>query len=974
MPVEQDATGRSVDADASVQGTAGSRARIGRYRVLRVLGEGGMGIVYAGYDDELARAVAIKLLRGGGSSASTSGRGRMRREAQAMAQLSHPNVVQIYDVGEDDGELYLAMELVRGQTLDAWLAEQGPARLRGQRWREIVGVFVAAGRGLAAAHAAGLVHRDFKPSNVLVGQGVVKVGDFGLARGGGDVEIAEERGDGAERVPSSHKLEERMTETGAVVGTPAYLAPEQLTGREVSASSDQFAFCVALHEALFGQRPFAGEDMRTLAANLLTGRRRSVPAGMVPGWVIEVIDRGLAREPSGRWASMDALIAALLDDPARRRRRRVVLGVSAFGVVAVASVLAIREARHRSECETLGSALDEHWNENAQARLGEAFAHTDAPDAAETWARVQPRLDAWAHDWAAARTAACDEGRDDPERGQQRAACLEHERWELEALLDVFAAADRTTVIEAVTAVADLPAVTRCDDLTWLASDASLRVDASSSADEGVALRRDLARVLALERAGRYEESLALAQASVESARALGDRVVEAEALAKLGGIRWRLSDFARAEQDLFAGHVLAGGVEHDPIAYATARDLSWVVGVQLARPKEGRAWLELARMNLVRSGEDPEGEADVFERLGELEDFEGHYAEALAAHERALALREQTLGSEHPAIAESLLAVGRLQGQLGDERALATLERARELAVATLGPDHSTVAAVDTALGVVFFTLGRTDDSVVALRRALEIRERALGPDDLGLANILSVLAAALQMRGELLESLLLLERAVGVFERSLGPEHPDTLTTKSNLATTKAELGQVDEAIASLREAITAAERVLSPDDPRVSAMISNLAYYLAQRGDHAEALRMWRRALEIDEVRLGPMHVDLAGGLDGAANAQLAMGELEASLASANRGLAIREVALPPNDPALASSYDQVALALLALGRVGEAIEQHGRALAIGGAPGKDRGAPSDLTVLRERLARLRGQASQPTPQAQLSPSSP
>ncbi|MCX4242705.1 serine/threonine-protein kinase [Paraliomyxa miuraensis] len=954
--------------------------RIGRYRVLRVLGEGGMGIVYAAYDDELARAVAVKLLRGSGSSASTSGRERMRREAQAMAQLSHPNVVQIHDVGEDGGELYLTMELVRGQTLDAWLAELGPARVRAQRWREILEVFVAAGRGLAAAHAAGLVHRDFKPGNVLVGEGTVKVGDFGLARGDGDGELAEVEdakveGERVEPKPSSHKLAERMTETGAVVGTPAYLAPEQLIGRGISAASDQFSFCVALYEALFGQRPFAGEDMRTLSASLLTGQRRSPPAGLaVPSWVVAVIDRGLDREPGERWPSMDALLAALLDDPARRRRRRLVLGVSALAVVVTASALGIREARHRSECEALGSALDERWNEEERQRIDDAFVQASEPMGAESWARVQPKIGAWAEAWREARMDACDDARSDPERAQQTAACLEHERWELEALLDVFGEADRTTVMQAVEAVAELPEVERCDDLTWLASDASLRADGLGEASVGIALRRDLARVLALERAGRFDEALALAKGSVESARGLGDPVVEAEALAKLGGIRWRMSDFASAEQDLLAAHFLAGRVEHDRVAYATARDLSWVVGARLARPKEGRVWLEHARMNLVRSGGDPETEPDVFERLGELEDAEGHYAEALAEHEHALALREQQLGSEHPAVAESLLAVGKFQAAMGDERALATLERARDLAVAALGPEHPTVAVVDNEIGVALYGHDRLDESLVVFRRALTIRERVLGPNEPGLARILSSLAVVQQARGELLESLILLEQATELLERELGHEHPDTLRARSNLASAKAELGQVDEAIESLRDTLSIAERVLTLDDPLLTAVLANLAYYLDLRGDHAEALPSLRRVLALDEARLGPVHPEIARRLVNLAKSELAAGEHEAALTSARRAVTLSEVALPANALDVAAAHDGLALVLLGLDRADEAIEQHGRAVAISAAAGEAPRDPRDLAGLRAELVRLRVGATPTPPHDDLSPKTP
>ncbi|MCA9712733.1 MAG: tetratricopeptide repeat protein, partial [Myxococcales bacterium] len=297
-------------------------------------------------------------------------------------------------------------------------------------------------------------------------------------------------------------------------------------------------------------------------------------------------------------------------------------------------------------------------------------------------------------------------------------------------------------------------------DLAWLRADVSLPPREAGPADQDLAVRRDLARVLALERTGRYDEALALAEGSLEAAQALGDRVVEAEAQAKLGTIRWRMADFAPAEQALRAGHFLAGRVAHDRVAYATARDLAWVVGVRLARPGEGRTWLEHARMNLARAGEDPERDPELLVMLGELEGAEGRLAEALAAHERALALREQALGAQHPEIADSLVNVGRLQAALGDARALATLERGRALAEATLGPAHPVVATADNELGVLLLGLGRGPEGIAALRQAIEIRERALGADDPGLASMLSNLAAAQAEHGEGEEAVVLLGR----------------------------------------------------------------------------------------------------------------------------------------------------------------------------------------------------------------------
>ncbi len=286
--------------------------RVGRFSILTRLGAGAMGVVFAAYDEILDRKVAIKLLKGGAGDPDR--KARLIREAQALARLSHPNVVAIHESGEHDQQIYIAMEFVRGRTLDdALLALGEDARAR--PWKAVVDLVLAAGRGLAAAHGAGLVHRDFKPQNVLVGDdGVVKVADFGLARAA----IAELEAPTATDDAGASLLESPLTRVGALVGTPAYMAPEQLEGGLVSPKSDQFAFCVALFEALSGERPYRGDSLAALldalAAGLPAGERRL--GG--PAWLEAALRRGLARDPEARWPTMDALLDAL-DADARAR-------------------------------------------------------------------------------------------------------------------------------------------------------------------------------------------------------------------------------------------------------------------------------------------------------------------------------------------------------------------------------------------------------------------------------------------------------------------------------------------------------------------------------------------------------------------------------------------------------------------------------------------------------------------------------
>src|SRR6218665_1994848 len=306
-------------------GTPGPGARVGRYVLLRRVGEGGMGVVFAAYDPDLDREVALKLLKPGAVT-DAEARGRLVREAQALARLSHPNVVIVHDVGQDDDTVFLAMELVRGRTLRHWLAEAP------RPWREVLSRFLQAGQGLAAAHAVGLVHRDFKPDNVLLGDdGQVRVTDFRLARAGPSLLSPPEPWEREAPAPGGDTL------AGVRQGTPAYMSPEQWRGLRADARSDQFSFCVALYEALFGQRPFAGgttgERVRALREGRVTPPPRGsrVPRGAcVPGAVPIAVRRVLAVEPASRHPSLDALLARL-ESGSRARRWRWVAALATGG-------------------------------------------------------------------------------------------------------------------------------------------------------------------------------------------------------------------------------------------------------------------------------------------------------------------------------------------------------------------------------------------------------------------------------------------------------------------------------------------------------------------------------------------------------------------------------------------------------------------------------------------------------------------
>jgi serine/threonine protein kinase len=288
------------DVEARLFGDEVAPTTVGRFRIVRRVGVGALGIVYAAFDPALHREVALKVLRADRTGGGEGGdRERILAEARAMARLAHPHVVTVHEVGVHEGRVFIAMELVDGETLREWLAQP-------REWPEVLPVLLAAGRGLAAAHAAGLVHRDFKPDNVLVGRDArVRVTDFGLARASaGDV----------------------LTTT--LAGTPAYMAPEQHDGLPCTPAADQFAFAVTACEALYGRRPFAGDDAAAMAAAkrapLASVARAASP---VPPRIERALLRGLAPTPDARWPSVTALLDALEHDPRRKTRRVVALVV-----------------------------------------------------------------------------------------------------------------------------------------------------------------------------------------------------------------------------------------------------------------------------------------------------------------------------------------------------------------------------------------------------------------------------------------------------------------------------------------------------------------------------------------------------------------------------------------------------------------------------------------------------------------------
>lgn len=353
-------SGRAVDSDErpvaqahSEPGNAPPRARaasagddsrlgegdvLGRYQIVERIGQGAMGVVYRAVDRNLQRPVALKLLRMRAYTASdrhATARARLMREARSMAKLSHPNVLTVYDADHVDGRDYIAMEFIEGRDLAGWLDEQRAGKATGRPdWQRVLDIYLAAGRGLAAAHRAGIVHRDFKPHNVLMSDdGRVLVTDFGLASMG---RVDDEHEDPAS-LATDPGWDPTLTETGSILGTPAYMAPEQHLGDKVDTRADQYSFCAALFQGLYGILPYRGRNLLALRAAVETGEIATPSAdSKVPSRLHAALLRGLQYEPDERYPSMDELLTAL--EASARSRRVAWFGV---GLVALAVIVAL---------------------------------------------------------------------------------------------------------------------------------------------------------------------------------------------------------------------------------------------------------------------------------------------------------------------------------------------------------------------------------------------------------------------------------------------------------------------------------------------------------------------------------------------------------------------------------------------------------------------------------------------------------
>ena len=852
---------RTIAADDVVDPTPRliAGAAVGRYVLQTRLGEGGMGVVWTAHDPELDRPVAIKLL----TSSRSDSQARLLREAQAMAKLAHPNVVAVFDVGLHAGQVYVAMELVAGVTLRAWL-DADPRR----PWRSILDMFLQAGRGLAAAHAVGLVHRDFKPENALVGEdGRLRVLDFGLAALRDAPGLTAPHATLRPHEPGNlhtssvsaalgvSMLASQLTQVGAVMGTLAYMSPEQHLGAPVDPRSDQFSFCVALYAALYGQRPFVGNTAAELALRVVEGDLRPPPrAARVPRRIARALTRGLQAEPARRHPSMPALLADLSREPWPRRHRWLLGGVAAALLGAGATAL-LQPAPAR--CEDPAAAWAPFWNDDARAGLRARHVASGQPFAAAAADGFIARVDAYLDEWSALRARACDEHHRgalaDVHHARQR-ACLDRLLHRVGATIAVQRSADATAVTHAIAAAEALPPVSRCADAEALLAEVA-PPDDPALAETIDRLAAAVVRADAESESGRYRRAREMLLAILDQPALARHPPTHALARFTLGEVLSGLGDFKLARTQYTEAHWVALAASADDTALLAAASLPYTLLEELGEREAGLQWLRTGEALLARNGRrGSDADLALLGARSGLAIADREYGRAVEYAREALDLAEARGGPDTLRTAHQLVALAqalRADGQL--EASLAAYDRAHAIYSASVSPEHPWLARITNNRAI---TLELVDPprALAEYARARDLLERSIGGDTVMLAAILSNLGELQVRAGDTATAELNVRRAVALYEASLGPV-PRTAHALNALANLLIRTHQPRPARDVAMRSLEILTRTLGPESYEVTYPLHSLAVAERLLGDCVAATRHFRRTLAVSERHLGP-----------------------------------------------------------------------------------------------------------------------
>lgn len=816
---------RSFARVAATLGLATEAPRIGPYPIFERIGSGGMGVVYSGLDRSLGRRVAVKVLH---RPDDPEMRARLEKEARTLARISHPNVVTIHGVGIDRGKTYLAMALVDGEDLRTW-AQRTPRSVE-----RVVEVFMAAGEGLVAAHAAGVVHRDFKPSNVLIDRrGRVRVADFGIASVGATPEQRRDRGD---------------FETQGAAGTPAFMAPEQYEGGTIGPAADQFALCSSIVDVLTGSLPYDATGARTLAECKAEGRLRAPDPQRVPARLWSVLRRGLAPEPGERWPDLRTLLTHI-ERAMRPPYRRFVLAAS-LGAVAVAATIAAfastpapAPVTEPDPCTGFAEQADALWDAPTRARIERAFAATGLDMAPKALDRAEARIDARLEGWVQRKRDTCraaQAGELEPEQLDARERCLELRFEETARAVERFFAADVATV-RAATELADPEPIETCDTpwtAYWLEREhptGAYKDEADAIADRFDAAK-DRARDGDLEAAvAAYDELIAHIDGTPGGrAPTPGIEGAAPSVRAELYRMRAKLERDREAKSALLDRSVYEGLATHFVRASISALVEVADHDKKMGRLQRAREWIALGLAENRRYGRvfadapatarwAPVYAAELYNNLGLIEQAGGRGDEALVAYEAAVDALEPVVDLFPVRLVNALSNIAEVHRMAGAyERALPYYDRAIASAEARLGMHHPTLALVLANRAAARIDMGRPALALDDLERSVAILENVEGPKSAGLVVPVINLGLVHQAREELDDAERDLRRGTAISAASLGPAHPFTAYGNGMIGAVVRDAGRPREALEPIEGAVKAMAAVFPNGHPLSASML--------------------------------------------------------------------------------------------------------------------------------------------------------
>ncbi len=787
----------------------------GRYEIRKIIGVGGMGIVYSCFDRSLEREVALKVLRYRPSTQKevVCAEERLLREAQLLAGLSHPNIVVVFDVGSDDGRVFIAMELVRGRTLEAWLEASPPSSQE-----RILEVFVAVGRGLAAAHAAGVIHRDLKPANVLVGDdGRIRVTDFGLALSReGAFEATRSGYNRRQSLPQTNECR-GATSGRSWVGTPRYMSPEQLSGAAASTASDQFAFTLALAEALLGSDPFPATTLEERQARIAAGPvLSSGRSGGLSRTLRGLLRRGLSVHASERYPSMEVLCDEL--DRIRKELPWRLWSALGLSLVTLVALVGLRVMSPATTCENGEQIVSEVWSPEVRDRIETAVKGAHDTMAVETWRGVEPLFDSFATDWTRAYSEACAEVSDDHSAQRKQALtemeCLEQTIDYLNARVTQAGQGDaemlRAVLVEGRST---LPSILRHCEETESGLFAPFPEHPALQGRVFV-LRLGLHDVLQLQLASDMEGAERLIEALATEAEPLAYTPLLTEVLRRRGLVEHQRGDLERASRTFERALALAEESAYDRII----PDL-WVA---LAHVNISRGHLDDAELALKHAdayGQRPSLATQTRRRRlsmrAHLLRALGHHHAALKVDREMLELALNDLDTARILVAESIS-----RSALGEwQQALQLQRQALALREKVLDKGHTRIAGAHNLLGETLMALGEMQEAEKHLLQALRIRER-LGEDgDLDRARVLLNTGRLALAQGDPAQALCVLVEALEIRETRLGGEHPEVAEALMGVAEIYRVQGEAAAAVPLLRRAHRIRAGRYGPDHPQTS-----------------------------------------------------------------------------------------------------------------------------------------------------------